>query len=88
IEITTERQDGRVVLSVRDNGPGIPAEVMARLFEPFATNKPGGLGLGLAICRRITDRFGGELSAENHPGGGAVFRMVLTVAVEEKAARH
>jgi len=88
IEITTERQDGRVVLSVRDNGPGIPAEVMARLFEPFATNKPGGLGLGLAICRRITDRFGGELSAENHPGGGAVFRMVLTVAAEEKAARH
>jgi PAS domain S-box-containing protein len=84
IEIATARQEGRVIVSVRDNGPGIPAEFMARLFEPFATNKPGGLGLGLAICRRITDRFGGELSAENHPGGGAVFRMVLNVADPQK----
>jgi len=88
IEIATMRQDGRVILSVRDNGPGIPAEVMPRLFEPFATNKPGGLGLGLAICRRITDRFGGELSAENHPKGGAVFRMVLIVADAQKAPRQ
>jgi len=88
IEIATVRRGGRVIVSVRDNGVGITAEVMPRLFEPFATNKPGGLGLGLAICRRITDRFGGVLSAENHPEGGAIFRMALSVTDAQKAARN
>ncbi len=80
IEITTAREHDQVVVGVRDNGPGIPAEFQSKLFEPFASTKPGGLGLGLAISRGIAEGFGGELLAANHPDGGAVFRMLLPVA--------
>ncbi|NBV86209.1 MAG: PAS domain S-box protein [Verrucomicrobia bacterium] len=80
IEISTTVTEGYVVVSVRDHGPGIACEVIDRLFEPFASTKPDGLGLGLAISRRIMVRFSGKLVAENHPEGGAVFRMLLPVA--------
>jgi C4-dicarboxylate-specific signal transduction histidine kinase len=50
------------------------------MFDPFFSTKPGGLGLGLSISRSIIERFGGQLLAENHPDGGAVFRMVLPLA--------
>jgi two-component system sensor kinase FixL len=52
---------------------------MDRLFVPFVTTKPGGLGLGLSISRSIMQRSGGELQAENHPTRGALFRIVLPV---------
>jgi two-component system, LuxR family, sensor kinase FixL len=77
LEIATCQDGGHLHLIVRDHGPGIPAETMPRLFEPFVTTKPGGLGLGLAISRGIAERFRGELNAENHPEGGAVFRLTL-----------
>ena len=77
IEISTEAAERDVRVTVRDRGPGIAADVMDRLFQPFTSTKPDGLGLGLAISRRIMERFGGRLEAENHPQGGAVFRMVL-----------
>ena len=62
-----------VRVSVRDHGHGIPADSLGRVFEPFFTTKPHGLGLGLAVCRSILLAHDGVLSAENHPGGGAVF---------------
>jgi signal transduction histidine kinase len=67
-----------VVLRLVDNGPGIPEEVLARLFEPFYTTKPPGLGtgLGLSICRTIMRGLGGRIEAGNGPAGGAQF--VLT----------
>jgi C4-dicarboxylate-specific signal transduction histidine kinase len=77
IHISTRSAVGRVMLCVRDNGPGIPEEMKARLFEAFVTTKPGGLGLGLAISHGIIRRFEGELSGENPPGGGALFRITL-----------
>lgn len=80
VEITSTRQGRRIVVSVNDTGPGIPVEIMARLFAPFVSSKPGGLGLGLAISRGIAERFGGELLADNHPAGGASFQLVLPVA--------
>ena len=70
-----ERQD--VVLRVADDGPGIAAEIQDRLFEPFASSKPSGTGLGLTICRRIVENHDGELAAENGPAGGAVFTVRL-----------
>jgi two-component system sensor kinase FixL len=79
IHLSTRSVPGHVILSVRDNGPGIPVEMKQRLFEAFATTKPGGLGLGLAISHGILRRFDGELSGENPPGGGALFRLKLPV---------
>jgi two-component system, LuxR family, sensor kinase FixL len=80
LEIATSQETGHLHLVVRDHGPGIPAEMMPRLFEPFVTTKSGGLGLGLAISRGIAERFRGELTAENHPDGGAIFRLTLPAA--------
>jgi signal transduction histidine kinase len=77
VAVSTAERDGRVELAVRDNGPGPAPEVTTRLFEPFVTTKPEGLGVGLAICRSIAERHGGHLSADTPPGGG--FRMTLTL---------
>jgi C4-dicarboxylate-specific signal transduction histidine kinase len=82
VRITTEHRDGRVIVTVADNGPGIAQEMLARLFEAFATSKPGGLGLGLAISLGIIKNFAGELTGWNQPGGGAVFRISLPAAGE------
>jgi signal transduction histidine kinase len=70
---------GRVELEVADRGPGIPPDDLARVFDPFFTTKaPGeGSGLGLSICHAIVESFGGEISAANRDGGGAVFTVRL-----------
>lgn len=68
-----------VVLAIRDSGPGIAAEHLARVFDPFFTTKaPGeGTGLGLAISSEIVHELGGTMRATNHPDGGACFELVL-----------
>jgi nitrogen fixation/metabolism regulation signal transduction histidine kinase len=68
-----------VAITVSDNGPGVAPEMSARLFEPYATNKPHGTGLGLAIAQRIAMEHGGELAYVGRPGEGAAFRLVLPV---------
>jgi len=72
----------RTGLSVRDTGPGLAAETQEHLFDPFFTTKaPGdGLGLGLSISYNIVRDFGGRLTAENHPDGGALFTVQLEPA--------
>lgn len=73
---------GMARLSVADTGPGIPADLLPRLFEPFTTTKPAGegLGLGLSIATAIVRDFGGTLTAGNRPEGGAVFTLELVIA--------
>ncbi len=68
-----------LTLRMQDTGPGIPAEVMGRLFEPFYTTKPPGLGtgLGLSISRTIMRGLGGRIEASNGPAGGAEFTLVF-----------
>jgi two-component system sensor kinase FixL len=66
-----------VQLSVADTGPGLSKEVSARLFQPFVTTKPHGMGVGLSISRTIVEAHGGALWAEPNEGGGAVFRFTL-----------
>ena len=64
-------------LRLRDNGPGIPAEHLPRLFDPFFTAKDGGTGLGLALAKKILDAHGGSLEAISSPGQGAEFVLTL-----------
>ncbi len=82
IEISVAQRGNRRSVSVRDTGPGLDDAVLAQIFDPFFTTKiPGkGLGLGLSISYNIVRDFGGTLSAENHPDGGAVFIVDLEAA--------
>jgi two-component system C4-dicarboxylate transport sensor histidine kinase DctB len=75
----------RVLLTVSDSGPGIRADILARLFEPFVTSKPAGagLGLGLVISAQLVRAVGGSLRAANLPGGGACFTADLPGVPEE-----
>jgi two-component system sensor kinase FixL len=68
-----------VEVRVADTGAGLAPEVAARLFQPFVTTKPGGIGIGLSICRSIVDAHGGKLWASANPGGGTTFHVVLPV---------
>jgi PAS domain S-box-containing protein len=80
LTIKTEMVDKRAVaILVRDSGPGISPERLGRLFEPFFTTKPGGLGMGLVICRSIVQAHRGEMSVTNNTSGGTTFRVVLPV---------
>ena len=67
----------RVEVGVLDTGPGLAPEIAGRLFSSFVSTKPGGMGMGLSICRSIVEAHGGRLWAEANPGGGAVFRFTL-----------
>jgi C4-dicarboxylate-specific signal transduction histidine kinase len=67
----------QVSAEFEDSGVGIAAEMMNRLFEPFVTTKPDGLGMGLSICRTIVDQHRGKLRAANNPAGGATFSLML-----------
>lgn len=70
---------GKVGITIEDNGPGIPEDVLERIFNPFFTTKHSGTGLGLAIVHRIIEAHGGRITAENRqsPDRGARFRIVL-----------
>ena len=80
--VQVERSGGQAVLSVRDQGPGVPADQRERIFEPFyrlpgASEREGGVGLGLALVRSIAKRHGATVSCEEQSGGGACFVLRL-----------
>jgi signal transduction histidine kinase len=80
--------DPAVELTVRDDGPGIPAEARGRVFEPFFTTKePGrGTGLGLAVSARLIEGMGGTIEVLPPEGEGAVLRLLLPVISAERTA--
>jgi two-component system C4-dicarboxylate transport sensor histidine kinase DctB len=88
IHVSAERQNEKIILTVRDHGAGVPAAIADRIFDPFYTTKGvgKGLGLGLSISYNIIKDFGGSLSVSNHPDGGAVFRIELEAATAAREA--
>ena len=84
-----EADGGHVELTVEDSGKGIAEGDLSRVFEPFFSTRPEGLGMGLSISRTILQAHGGRIWAENSANGGAVFHCVLRVvpptATAEKA---
>jgi len=90
IEVSTEAiDDGHVAIEIADNGAGIPADLLPRVFEPFVTTKPVGVGtgLGLSICHSIVTSLGGEITVDSEPGRGTAVRIVLPRATGAAAAR-
>jgi PAS domain S-box-containing protein len=79
LRIRLEKNPKSVAVTFQDDGPGIAADVLPNIFDPFYTTKrPGrGTGLGLSICKAILREHGGEIEASSGPGGGAVFRVTL-----------
>ena len=80
ITISSEVRGADVEVSVHDSGPGLPADVLGKLFTPFVTTKSHGLGIGLAIVRTIVEAHGGRIDARNHPEGGAIFTVTLRIS--------
>ena len=77
INVTARAQDGRVVVSVEDDGPGVDPALASRLFDPYFSSKSGGTGLGLAIVKKIVEEHGGTIAAANRLAGG--FRVEFTL---------
>ena len=85
VTICTARIDNFAEISVSDSGPGIPADRVADVFEPFHTTKPNGMGMGLSIARTIVEAHNGRIWADNQEGLGAVFRINLPLSRAENA---
>lgn len=77
VRMVARRKGAGVAIDVEDQGEGIPAAVLPRLFQPFFTTRPRGTGLGLALVQKIAAAHGGQASAENLPGHGARFSLWL-----------
>ena len=87
VKVTLQLASDTAVVRVCDHGPGVPVELRERIFEPFyrlpgATERDGGVGLGLSLVKSIATRHGGSVHCENAPGGGACFVLSLPLALE------
>lgn len=86
VELSLAHEGGRAAVTVADRGPGLPAELLARVFQPFVRGDPsrnratGGIGLGLSIARTIAEDHGGTLTLANRTGGGLEARLTLPLA--------
>lgn len=80
LTVATRPNGGMVEITVSDTGPGLPPEVAERLFQPFVTTKPSGLGLGLSICREIVEAHEGRITASANAAGGTIFNVALPLS--------
>jgi len=77
VEVGLESRSDGMAIVIRDTGAGVPPAVRQRLFEPFASRRPGGTGLGLAIAHRVVTRHGGTIELETRMGKGSTFTVIL-----------
>lgn len=80
IQASWPEEEGRIAVEVRDHGTGVAPDVAGQLFSPFVSTKPGGMGMGLTICRSIMELHGGSITYAPAEDGGSVFRFTLAVA--------
>ncbi|HSH00804.1 MAG TPA: ATP-binding protein, partial [candidate division Zixibacteria bacterium] len=83
VRIRVSRSGERVIIEVRDSGPGVPADDRERIFTPFYSGSPDGAGLGLPLARKIVELHGGSLELADEPSAGAVFRLRLPLSGDE-----
>jgi signal transduction histidine kinase len=81
LAIATTRAENSAEVSVSDAGPGVPPDKLKEIFAPFFSTKEQGMGMGLSIARTIIEAHGGQIWAENKPGGGALFHVRLPLAI-------
>jgi C4-dicarboxylate-specific signal transduction histidine kinase len=86
VSVTTELAEGRLRLSVRDDGPGFSAEQLSQGPKPFGTTKPNGTGLGLFTSERLVHACGGAMKRSNRPEGGAEVTIYLPLGTEKEAS--
>ena len=79
LTVRTKADNGKAIIEIEDNGPGIPEEIKDKIMQPFFTTKKGteGTGLGLSITHDIVKAHGGELKIKTEAGNGSVFRIAL-----------
>jgi len=89
LQVRTERHgDDSIVVEVENSGPAINPEKLEKIFDAFVTTKSRGMGLGLAICRMIVERHGGQLTASSDGKSGALFQFILPIESADKAEIH
>jgi PAS domain S-box-containing protein len=79
VTVRTSRRQERALVQILDRGHGLPQDVRDRLFEPFVTGRPGGVGLGLSLARRIVDLHGGQLQLSDRPSGGTLAELSISL---------
>jgi len=84
VRLAATAVDSKVVISVEDNGPGVPPEVLPKIFDPYFSTKSTGTGLGLAIARQLATALGASLSLRNRPEGGLEARLALPKEAEAR----
>ncbi len=88
VTVTSAQRGDDIVVRIADTGPGIPSDVMSKLFVPFFTTRKSGSGLGLAVTRRIIENHHGEITAESEPGQGTTFAVRLPIVRSTAELAH
>ena len=88
VTVTVRVREGRLVLDVSDDGPGVPVGLRDEIFRPFRTTKDDGTGIGLALCRKVVESHGGSINLVERPGPGACFHVDIPLPENWETARR